>query len=221
MQRIVNPQSLLSFFSRAYSPHHPALANTLFARKASKSSQSLRTDTEFAFLKANARSYMSSCMAAVIPCPAQADQSVYTPTHGEPCADRSRAQFNAWRCPGPAGYVADYLDEGNVAGVAIWSPVGKWQAPSTVSWRGSGKVFGDRLEWRVEAGVPKSAILRIWRVGAAADGSEHQVEELVLLKVLPTGSCRVASTNARQAGAYEMVQKLSEQVRFLACAQEQ
>lgn len=41
---------------------------------------------------------------------------VYTTTHGASCADRSREGFSRWRCPGPAGYVAEYTDEGNIAG---------------------------------------------------------------------------------------------------------
>lgn len=50
---------------------------------------------------------------------AQAAQEtyVYTPTHGVSCSDRSRESFSQWRCPGPGGYVAEYVDEGNVAGI--------------------------------------------------------------------------------------------------------
>jgi hypothetical protein len=42
---------------------------------------------------------------------------VYSHTRAS-CADRSREGFGRWRCPGPAG-VAEYTDEGNIAGIAL------------------------------------------------------------------------------------------------------
>jgi hypothetical protein len=108
-----------------------------------------------------------------------------------------------------------------VAGIAILAPKGKRQAPSAISWRGYGKVFGDLLEWRFDGGRPKAAILRIWRIDTATDGVEHEVEELILLKTLPAGACWVASINARQAGANEMIQTMSAQVSSLRCLNEE
>jgi hypothetical protein len=158
--------------------------------------------------------------AIIVPA-ARAGQSVYTATHGSSCVDHSRAELGAWRCPGPKGYVAEYTDEGNLAGISIRALTAKRQASLSISWRGSGKVFGDMLEWRVDAGQPKAVILRRWRVETAADGAEHEVEELLLLKVLPAGACHVASINARQAGANQMAQEQSERVSSLPCLKEE
>lgn len=134
---------------------------------------------------------------------------IYTSTHGPSCADRSREGFNRWRCPGPAGYVAEYADEGNIAGIALWHPTGPQRTPLSVSWRGARRVFGEKLEWRMTAGLPYAAILRIWRIDAA-DDREREVEELVVLKVSSSGVCRVASVNARQPQANEIAQRMAD-----------
>lgn len=145
---------------------------------------------------------------------------IYTPTHGPSCKDRSREGFNRWRCPGPVGYLAEYADEGNIVGIAIWHS--KWQRHSAlaVSWRGAGRVFGEKLEWRMAVGTPYAAILRIWRIDAGVDGREREVEELVILKVSPSGACRVASVNARQPQANKIAQRVSDGAATAPCLAE-
>lgn len=145
---------------------------------------------------------------------------VYTPTHGASCADRSCEEVSRWRCPGPAGYVAEYVDEGNIAGISLWHPARQRRSPLSVSWRGAGRVFGEKLEWRMMAGLPYAAILRIWRIDAAADGREREIEELVVLKVSPSGACRVASVNARQPQANEIAQRMSDGAATSPCLAE-
>lgn len=145
---------------------------------------------------------------------------VYTPTHGASCADRSGEAFNQWRCPGPAGYVAEYADEGNIAGIAIWRPTQQQRASLSVSWRGAGRVFGEKLEWRMMAEGPYAVILRIWRIDSSADGREREVEELMVLKVSSTGACRVASINARQPQANEIAQRMSDGAATSPCLAE-
>jgi len=145
---------------------------------------------------------------------------VHTPTHGASCADRSREGVSRWRCPGPAGYVAEYTDEGNIAGISLWHPTRQQRTPLSVNWRGAGRVFGEKLEWRMAAGLPYAAILRIWRVDAAADGREREVEELMVLKVSPSGACRVASVNARQPQANEIAQSMANGAAASPCLAE-
>jgi hypothetical protein len=135
----------------------------------------------------------------------RADESIYTQVQGPGCADRSRPQFSAWRCTGPGGFVAEYIDEGNRAAIRIHrggDHSGPWP---TLSWRGSGKVFGDLLEWRVEVGKPKAAILRIWRLEAMAGGADREAASLLVLKVsprtpLPDGRNRCQSTRCKHFG---------------------
>ena len=147
---------------------------------------------------------------AVLPSHAQTPR-IYTPTHGTSCVDRSRAQFQAWRCSGPHGYVAEYFDEGNMAGIAIWNPARTRAAQVSIPWRGAGKVFGDLLEWHLQDGGPSAAILRIWRTATTAEGRERELEEVMVLKLQPVGACRVVSVNARQAGANRQAQEIASQ----------
>ncbi|CEG09232.1 hypothetical protein BN961_02655 [Afipia felis] len=153
---------------------------------------------------------------------AQAAQEtyVYAPTHGPSCDDRSREGFNQWRCPGPVGYVAEYMDEGNIAGIAIWRPNAQRASSHAVSWRGAGRVFGEKLEWRLREGHPHAAILRIWRLVTDANGRDHEFEELMILKIAPSGACRVASVNARQPQANEIAQRMSDGAATAPCVTE-
>jgi hypothetical protein len=147
-----------------------------------------------------------------------AAQSVYTTTRGPACKDGSKAHFKVWRCPGPAGYAAEYSDEGNLAAVALWIP-GRTsrRAATSVVWRGGGRVFGDLLEWRVDRENPMAAILRIWRIDASSAGGSERREELVLLKLRPEGSCRVVTVPARRPSANEVVRAMSSQVAAMPC----
>lgn len=153
---------------------------------------------------------------AMLPSHAQSSR-IYTPTHGASCVDRSRAQFKARRCSGPHGYVAEYFDEGNLAGVAIWSPARSRAAQVTIPWRGAGKVFGGLLEWHLRDGAPSAAILRIWRIATAAEGRERELEELIVLKLQPGGACRVASVNTQQADANLRAQEIVSQALSMRC----
>ena len=145
---------------------------------------------------------------------------VYAPTQGETCTDRSRDGFNRWRCSGPAGYVAEYTDEGNVAGIAIWRSSVRRASPHAVPWRGSGRVFGEKLEWRLNDGQPHAAILRIWRLTTDTDGRDRELEELMILKIAPSGTCRVASINAWQPRANEIAQQTADGVSTMPCRDE-
>jgi hypothetical protein len=146
-----------------------------------------------------------------------ASSNVFTPTRGASCSDRSRAQFQVWRCPGPRNYVAEYFDEGNVAGIAIWNPIRTRTAQVSVQWRGAGKTFGELLEWDFHDGQLSAAILRTWRLTTAPEGQERDVEELIVLKLQPHGACRIASVSAHQSEANLRAQQIAEQAFSLPC----
>jgi hypothetical protein len=93
--------------------------------------------------------------------------------------------------------LAEFFNEGNLSAVAI-RPPGKTFRDPGYSWRANGKVFGDRLEWRLADGVPDAAVLWIWR---AEPEDEGVVQELVVFKVTPSGFCRIASVDAGRPDA--------------------
>lgn len=148
---------------------------------------------------------------------AQAAENVFTHTNGPACTDRSRAEISSWRCPGPGRYVAEFADEGNLAAVSIWMPSRAPRATRSITWRGTGRVFGDKLQWRVDNGRPVAAILRIWRTDATVEGQEREVEELIVLRLSSDAACRVASIDGRQRGANEIAERQSEDASVLPC----
>ena len=161
---------------------------------------------------------VAGLLGAAIPV-AQAAQEgyVYTATHGASCSDRLRESVSQWRCPGPGGYVAEYLDEGSVAGIAIWRPATRRASSRAVSWRGAGRVFGEKLEWRLRNGEPHAAILRTWRTATDADGKDRELEELMILKISASGACRVTAINARQPRANAIAQQTADGAATMPC----
>jgi len=91
------------------------------------------------------------------------------------------------------------------------------KATKSITWRGAGRVFGKKLQWRVENGRPVAAVLRVWRVDKKSDGQELEVEELAILQVSIDGACRVASIDARQRGANEIAERQSNGASALPC----
>ena len=145
-----------------------------------------------------------------------AERNVYMPTQGSNCVDRSRKYEGAWSCQGPGSYLADFSDEGNVAAFAI-RPSDRLQKSVAYTFPGRGKVFGDIVDWRVVDGVPLAAVLRVWRAQIQQDGSEKEVQELVVLKVSPQESCPVVSVDTRQPAANEVARQFAKKAAGMPC----
>lgn len=132
---------------------------------------------------------------------------VYTPTNGSTCKDFSKPEAGDWICPGPGGYVARFSDEGNLASVTIGpGPRAKGRGPVQIL--GSGKVFGDKIQWIVVDGTPRAAVLRVWQRKAVDDDREIQTLEVFLLERGRT--CSFGSFNAAQPGANELALQRAE-----------
>jgi hypothetical protein len=144
--------------------------------------------------------------------------NVFTPTSGSSCSGSSKPQFNVWRCPGPGGFFAEYADEGNVVAVAIASKASPRRGTAaTVTFRGSGKVFGDKLQWLVEDGKPQAAILRVWRTETSQEGVDSEVQELIVFKVQSTTACQFAVVKASQPSANELAVARAQEANSAAC----
>jgi hypothetical protein len=150
---------------------------------------------------------------------AHAGESAYTPTRGKTCRQMvTGSHASVWQCPGPAGYSAEFADEGNVVTVAV-GPKGRTKRRDRegLTWRGAGRVFGDTLEWRLAGGKPTAAILRVWRIESDASGDERTVQELLVLKVTLEGACRAGSVDARRPDANAVARSLADAATSFRC----
>lgn len=114
-------------------------------------------------------------------------QTPFTPATGPACKDQSRQGFGLWTCPGPAGYVVRFADEGNIVSLTIAPRRAIEKVPGpTAQWRGAGKAFGDKVQWIMRAGVPRAAVIRTWsRVG----DDEREVQELSVFAINGEKAC--------------------------------
>jgi hypothetical protein len=159
----------------------------------------------FSFVTASALLLLS-----ITPSPAAV---IYTPTNGPTCHDFSKPEFGDWTCSGPGGYVARFTDEGNIATVSIGpGPRAKHRLAAQV--RGSGKVFGDKIEWHVVSGVPKSAVLRMWY----RDEAEREMQTLEVFLIQSDRTCSFGSIDASRPSANALAAERAEYATRSDCA---
>ena len=78
--------------------------------------------------------------------------TTFTAASGPKCKDQSKPELGLWTCPGPAGYVARFADEGNIVSLACAPAASIAKVSPTAQWRGAGKAFGDKVQWILQAG---------------------------------------------------------------------
>lgn len=145
--------------------------------------------------------------------PAYATESVYSRTSGSGCDDSgSIEELSVWQCPGPAGYSAEFSDEGNLVAFKIFR-IGQRDDEPGLIWRGAEQVFGNRLEWRMSDGKPIAVILRTWR-RLAADDSGHEAvrQEFLIISLRGQQPCKVGAINAREPHANRHARVLADSV---------
>ncbi|MBI2715681.1 MAG: hypothetical protein HYX37_14705 [Rhizobiales bacterium] len=144
---------------------------------------------------------------------AEAAEFTYSATNGPACANiKSKREFNSWRCPGPAGYSARFFDFGNMVAVEF-GLIGKEKAivEDDLMWQGADKSFGDKIEWRMTAGRPYGAILRIQRQDFDEKAGETRtVEELLVIKVSPQGACRMGVVDGKWRDANAVAREMAD-----------
>lgn len=120
-------------------------------------------------------------------------QTKFTPASGPACKDESTDELGLWTCPGPAGYVVRFADEGNIVSVTIAprSGIEKVSGP-TAQWRGAGKSFGEKVQWIMRAGVPRAAVIRTWRT---VGEDEKGLQELSVFAISGANACLVGSVD--------------------------
>ena len=142
-------------------------------------------------------------------------QSTFTPSTGSACKDESTDELGLWTCPGPAGYVVSFADEGNIVSVTIAprSAIEKLSGP-TAQWRGAGKSFGDKVQWIMRAGVPRAAVIRTWRrVGE----NEKELQELSVFAISGANACLVGSVDVHADKANDAALVRARQAANAGC----
>ncbi len=139
----------------------------------------------------------------------------FTPATGPACKDVSTNELGLWTCPGPAGYVVSFADEGNIVSVTIAprSAIEKVSGP-TAQWRGAGKSFGEKVQWIMRAGVPRAAVIRTWRqVGE----DEKELQELSVFAIDGTKACLVGSVDVHADKANDAALARAHQAANAGC----
>ncbi|MBC9880342.1 hypothetical protein G8O24_23735 [Bradyrhizobium sp. INPA01-394B] len=142
-------------------------------------------------------------------------QTPFTPATGPACKNQSKEGFGLWTCPGPAGYVVRFADEGNIVSLTIAPKraIEKVQGP-TAQWRGAGKAFGDKVQWIMRAGVPRAAVIRTWsRVG----DDEREVQELSVFAVNGEKACLFGAVEIHTDKANEAALARAAQAAEVGC----
>lgn len=142
-------------------------------------------------------------------------EMTFSPTNGPGCKDYSKPALGYWVCPGPGGYAVAFMDEGNIAGLAIGPVRSLRKAAATAQWLGTNKVFGQKVQWIVRAGAPKAAVIRIWRRKAVDDPTE--VEELAVYAIDGESACAYAAIDIHRPKANDLALAQAEQAADSRC----
>jgi hypothetical protein len=143
------------------------------------------------------------------------DYSVFSPTNGPLCKDYSKPEFGSWVCPGPGGFAVAFTDEGNLAGLAIGPARSVRKALMTSEWLGASKVFGEKVQWIIRDGVPKAAVIRIWRRKEVDDPTE--IQELAVYAIDGARACAQGSIEIHRPKANELALAQAEHAIDLGC----
>jgi hypothetical protein len=141
--------------------------------------------------------------------------TVFSPANGPACKDYSKPEFGSWVCPGPGGFAVAFMDEGNLAGLTIAPARSVRKAATTAEWLGASKVFGERVQWIVREGVPKAAVIRIWRRKDVDDPTE--IQELAIYAIDGAQACERGSIDIHRPRANELALAQAEQAVGLGC----
>lgn len=156
---------------------------------------------------------LAAVLAIVASSSALAD-TTYTAASGPSCKDESKPEFGLWTCPGPAGYAAQFADEGNMVSVTLAPSGSIAKAGPTAQWRGAGKAFGDKVQWIMRGGVPRAAVIRTWR---RPDDDEREIQELSVFTIDGAKACAYAAIDIRVPKANEAALARAEEAADSRC----
>jgi hypothetical protein len=142
--------------------------------------------------------------------------TIFTPASGPKCRYESKEGFGRWTCPGPAGYAVRFADEGNIVALTIARARSIEEAPLTAHWRGAGKAFGGKVQWVMQGGVPRAAVIRTWRRKNGDDESE--IQELSVFGIDGGRACAYGAVDINKPRANETALALAKQAAEQRCS---
>ena len=143
--------------------------------------------------------------------PSVGAENALTPTQGSACKQlAARYESSDWRCPGVAGYYVKLATADSHFAISFTLKMsGTIDNQGDLNWLWASNGISDRIEWRLVNGYPYAAIFEIWRNDFE---NAAVVRELVVAKVLPSGSCRIATVNSRLEHAAKLAREIADSV---------
>jgi hypothetical protein len=141
-----------------------------------------------------------------------------TRTSGAGCRQVGEAESHKTVCPGPAQHSVTITNRNEVMTINFGRiSAATRQAESkdvSLIWRGAGPLLGNRIEWRLLQGKPVTAIVRIFTL----DPQGRPLQQFLIAKVTPTGSCEIGRIDASDSGAYGTARDIAaSQVNNVMC----
>ncbi|WP_027519119.1 hypothetical protein [Bradyrhizobium sp. WSM1417] len=154
----------------------------------------------------------------------KAAEAIVLPSSGDSCKSLATgSEFNAWRCPGPAGYSLVYNDSVMHAELTLAAGLGgKPSDREGVEWDPAALGIGSRIEWRMTDGKPFAAIVGRWRRAEEDTSNAAVIEELLVVKVTENGGCAVATVGALTYDAADAAREIADlRARTFRCGIDQ
>jgi hypothetical protein len=149
--------------------------------------------------------------AAGATAPAWAADARMTRTSGHACQARQDADLTQTHCTGLGRYtvvISSYAAGGMSVSFPYAGTVPAEDAAESfdLMWRGKAPFVGDRIEWRLSAGKPFAAIIRIY----AFSPDDRAIEQLLIAKVSPEGACEIGRIDAVAPNAHDAARHLAD-----------
>jgi hypothetical protein len=149
---------------------------------------------------------------------ALASDAFFTRTSGARCAPVADENADKRVCGGLGEYSAAITNRGNVMQIRFGRTSNAAfqveDADSTLIWRGAAPYIGERIEWRRQRGNLLTAIVRIFTLHP----DDRPLQQFLVAKVTPSGSCEIARVDASGSSAYQTARDIAEsQVGNVVC----
>jgi len=153
---------------------------------------------------------LAIAFAAFLTAPASAADIRISRTTGATCRSVAELELRQTTCAGPAEYIAVISDRNRVMTISFshpsTAPVDDEFENFDLLWRGMAPFIGDKIEWRLLAGKPFAAIVRIYTFAA----DDLPLQQFLVAKVTPAGGCEIARVDAADKHAYRTARDLAD-----------